>query len=98
MSYPPQRSGRALLRRSELHRLLPLLLLLDFGGLFFDQLDKVVDDVGVLQAVVGAAAEVDLVRAVAAAGEADIGLARLARAVDDAADDRHRKWRRDVLQ
>ena len=37
-------------------------------------------------------------RAVAAAGEADIGLARLARAVDDAADDRERHRRRDVRE
>ena len=43
---------------------------------------------GVLEPVVGDAAEIDLMRVVAAAGEADIGLARLARAVDDAADDR----------
>ena len=57
-----------------------------------------VDDVGVLQAVVGEAADIDLVGAVAAAGEADIGLARLARAVDDAADHRHRQRRRDVRE
>ncbi len=57
-----------------------------------------VDDVGVSQAVVGEAADVDLVSAVAAAGKADIGLARLARAIDDAADHRHRQRRRDVRQ
>ena len=54
---------------------------LDLGGLLFDQFDEVVDDVGVFEAVVGEAGEVDLVGAVAAAGEADIGLARFARAV-----------------
>jgi hypothetical protein len=62
-----------------------LLLRFDLGGLLLDQLDEVVDDVGVLQAVVGEAADVDLVGAVAAAGEADVGFARLARAVGDAA-------------
>ena len=79
-----------LLRRCEPGLCFALLRCLDLGGLFLDQLDEVVDDVGVLQAVVGEAADVDLVGAVAAAGEADIGLARLARAVDDAADDRER--------
>ena len=57
-----------------------------------------VDDVGVFEAVVGEAADLDLVGAVAAAGEADIGLARFARTVDDAADDRDGEWRRDVLE
>ena len=46
--------------------------------------------------MVGEAADVDLVGAVAAAGEADIGLARLARTVDDAADHRQGQRRRDV--
>jgi hypothetical protein len=55
-----------------------------------------IDDVSVFQAVVSQAADIDLMRAVAAAGEADIGLARLARAIDDAADDRDRQRRRDV--
>jgi hypothetical protein len=58
----------------------------------------VVDDVGVFEAVVGEAADVDLVGAVAAAGEADVGFARLARAVDDAADDRDGERRRDVRE
>ena len=53
---------------------------LDRGGLLLDQLDEVVDDIGVLQPVVGKPADIDLVGVVAAAGEADIGLARLARA------------------
>jgi hypothetical protein len=70
----------------------------DLGGFFFDQFDEVVDDVGVFKAVVGEAADEDLVGAVAAAGEADIGLARFARAVDDAADDRDGEPRRDVRE
>jgi hypothetical protein len=40
----------------------------------------VVDDVRVFDAVVDDAADIDLVGAVATAGEADVGLARLARA------------------
>src|SRR5215831_14910039 len=59
---------------------------LQFGRLLLDQFDEMVDDVGILQAVVGQTADIDLVGAVAATGQADIGLARLARAVDDAAD------------
>ncbi len=55
-----------------------------------------IDDAGVLQAVMRYAGDIDLVRAVAAAGEADVGLARLARAVHDAADHRHRHRRGDV--
>jgi hypothetical protein len=74
----------------------PLLRGFDLGGLFLDQLDEVVDDVGVFEAVVGEAAEVDSVGAVAAAGEADVGLARLARAVDDAADNGRGERRRDT--
>src|SRR5690349_24126865 len=57
-----------------------------------------VDDVGILQAVVGEAADVDLVGTVAAAGKADIGLARFTRAVYDAADHRHGQWGRDVRE
>ena len=79
-----------LLRGCELGFFFLLLRGFNFGGFFLDQLDEVVDDVGVFQAVVGDAADIDLVGAVAAAGEADVGLARLARAVDDAADDRKR--------
>ena len=48
--------------------------------------------------MVGEAADVDLVGAVAAAGEADVGLARFARAVDDAADRRKGQGRRDVRE
>src|SRR5690606_31059760 len=44
------------------------------------------------------AVQVDHARALAAAGEADIGVERLARAVDDATDDRQRHRRGDVGQ
>src|SRR5438876_8151355 len=69
-----------------------------FGGLFLDQLDEMVDDIGVLQAVVGQAADIHLMGAVAAAGETDIGLARLARAVDDTTDDRRGQGWGDVRE
>src|SRR3954469_751410 len=90
--------SRRLLRR--LQRPLRFLGLrrLDLGGLPLDQLDEVVDDIGVLQPVVGDAAQIDLVRVVAATGQSDIGLARLARPVDDAADDRQGQRRRDVRE
>jgi len=58
------------------------------GSLGFDQLDQMVDDVVVLQAVVLQAVDVDLVGAAPAAGEADVRHQRLAGAVDHAADDR----------
>ena len=54
------RGGKRRLVLSELRRF-------DRSGLFFDQFDEVVDDIGVLQPVVGDPAEIDLVRAVAAA-------------------------------
>src|SRR6266404_7357831 len=79
-------TGSAFARRSQLRRL------------FLHQLDEMVDDVGVFQAVVGEAADIDLMRAVAAAGEADIGLARFARTVDDTTDDRNGQRRRDVRE
>src|SRR5271165_3072574 len=44
---------------------------LDFSGLLFDQLDEMVDDIGVFQPVVGEAADIDLMGPVAAAGKAD---------------------------
>src|SRR6185436_20508096 len=55
-----------------------------------------VDHVLVADMMVGDAGQIDHVLAVAAAGEADIGLARLARAVDDAAEDRKRHRCADV--
>src|SRR5580704_14037540 len=90
---------RRLLRRCfESGFFLLLFRCFDLGRLLFDQLDEMVDDVGVFEAVVGEAADIDLMGAVAAAGEADIGLARLARAVDDAADHRERERCRDVRE
>ncbi len=58
----------------------------DLRRLRFDQLDDMVDHVGVLDVVIGHAGEIDHVLAVAAAGDPDVGLARFARAVDDAAE------------
>src|SRR5208282_536696 len=75
-----------------------LFLGLDLGRLLLDHRDQMIDDVLILEAVVGQAGDVDLMGVVAAAGETDIGLARLARAVDDAADDRERYRRGDVRQ
>src|SRR5262249_19599163 len=73
-----QRFGRAVARG------------LDLGGLFFAQLDHMVDQVGVVDAIGRRTVEIDLPVALAgaAAGEPQIGLARLAGTVDDAADDR----------
>jgi hypothetical protein len=70
---------RPLLRRGEPEFVFAPLCRFDLGGFFLHQLDEVVDDVGVLQAVIGQAADINLVGAVAAAGEADVGFARLAR-------------------
>src|SRR5437763_15305620 len=61
---------------------------LDRGGLLFDQLYQVFDDISILEAVVGGPADIDLMRVVAAAGAADIGLAGFPRSLDDAADPR----------
>src|SRR5688500_189273 len=57
-----------------------------------------VDHVLVADMVVGDAGEVDHVLALAAAGDADVGLARLAGAVDDAAQYRQRHRRADVAE
>src|SRR5215207_4934552 len=57
-----------------------------------------VDHVLVADMVVGDAGEVDHVLALAAAGDADVVLARLAGAVDDAAQYRQRHRRADVAQ
>jgi hypothetical protein len=73
--WPRPFGRRPLLRGGEAGRLLPPLCRFDFSGFFFDQLDEVVDDVGVFQAVVGQAVDVHLVGAVAAAGKADVGFA-----------------------
>jgi hypothetical protein len=52
---------RSLLRRCEAQFFFPALCRFDFGGLFFHQVDEVVDDLGVFQAVVGQTVDVDLV-------------------------------------
>src|ERR1700680_63426 len=51
----------------------------DFRRLLLHPLDPMIDDALILVPVLRPAGEVDWVRVVAAAGEADIGLARLAR-------------------
>src|SRR6476660_7106355 len=86
-------TGNRLEERSSERDRKPLLLrggLMSFGldlrRLLLDQLGQVVDDAGVLQPMVRHARDIDLVRAVAAAGEADVGLARLAVVVYDAGD------------
>src|SRR5438128_11376314 len=71
---------------------------LDLRGLRLDQPDDMVDHVGVLDMVVGDAAEIDHMLAVAAAGDADVGLAGLARAVDYAAENRERHRRADMAK
>ena len=68
-------SGR-LLRRFERGCGLFPLCRLDRGGLLLDPLNQVINDIGILQPVVGNSADIDLMGVVAAAGEADIGLAR----------------------
>src|SRR6185295_13455072 len=62
----------------------------------FDQPDDVIDHVGVLDMMIGDSRQIDHVLALAAAGDADVGLARLAGAVDDAAEHRERHRRADV--
>src|SRR5687768_14632520 len=63
---------------------------LDLGRLGFDQPDDMVDHLLVADMMVGQAGEIDHMLALAAAGNADVGLARLARTVDDAAQHRQR--------
>src|SRR3546814_9148337 len=70
---------------------------LDLGRLGLDQRDDVRDHDGVLYMVVGDARQIDHMLAVAAAGDADVGFARLAGAVDDAAEDRERHRGLDML-
>src|SRR6202000_2962575 len=93
----PGKGGKA----SLLRRLEDLAALgFDGLGLLLAELDDVVDELLVVEAVGGLAVQVDLAVALAraAAGEAEIGLARLPRAVHHAADDRKRHRRGDVLQ
>src|SRR3546814_6221819 len=58
----------------------------DLGRLRFDQPDDMADHVGVRDMMVGDAREEDHMLAAPAAGDADVGFARFAGAVDDAAD------------
>src|SRR5688572_10817335 len=55
-----------------------------------------VDHVGVLDMMVGDSGQIDHMLALAAAGDSDVGLARLAGAVDDAAEHRERHRRADM--
>src|SRR5262249_19863767 len=71
---------------------------LDFGCLLFAQFDDMIDESGVVELINRLAVEIDHAGARAAAGEADVGFARFAWAVHDAADDRKRHRRGDVLQ
>src|SRR3546814_11529054 len=71
---------------------------LDLGRLGLDQRDDVRDHVCVLYMVVGDARQIDHLLAVAAAGAADVGFARLAGAVADAAEDRQRHRGLDMMQ
>ena len=57
-----------------------------------------IDDIGVYDLVIGDAVEIDHVGAVAAAGETDVGLARLAWSVDDATDHRQGHGRGDMRE
>jgi hypothetical protein len=87
-----------LLHRCERRFFFAALCGFDLGGLFSTNSTRWSTMSASLEPMVGDAAQIDLVRAVGAAGETDIGLARLAKAVDDAADHRHGEWRRDVLE
>ena len=69
---------------------------LALGRLLLDQARQMLDDVGILHAMVRDTRDVDLMRAVAAAGEADIRLPCLARSIHHTANDRHRHRRGDV--
>src|SRR6185312_4376294 len=84
--------------RSRVGGRLLALLRFDLGRLLFHHLDEVIDDALILEAVVRHAGNIDLMRIVAATGETDIGFARLARPVDDAADHRERHRRGDMRQ
>ena len=70
----------------------------DLGGLLLDLRDDMVDHLVVRQLVALLARQIDHAGPCPAAGEADIGHQRLARAVHDAADDREAHRRGDVGQ
>jgi hypothetical protein len=90
--------GDPSLRGHELRVFFPPLRGFDLRSPLLDRIDEVVDDVGVFQAVVGDATDVDLVGSVAAAGEADVGFARLARPLTTQPMTRDGEWRRDVRE
>ena len=73
-----------------------LLGFLDRRGLLLDELGHMLDDILILQPVMLVAGDIDHMRVVAAAGEADIGFTRFAGTVDNAADDADRHRRGDV--
>src|SRR5262249_7800591 len=71
---------------------------LDFGGFLLAEFDDVIDERFVLQLINRLAVQIDHAGAGATTGETDVGLARFARSVHHAADDRQRHGRGDVLQ
>src|SRR6185436_161981 len=73
-------------------------LIANLSRLRLDQLDQMIDDALVLQPMMRLAGDVDHVRTMAATGETDIGLTRLTRPVDDAADHRNRERGGDMRQ
>jgi SAM-dependent methyltransferase len=70
----------------------------DLGGFLLAQLDDVIDQCFVFELINRLAVEIDHAGAGAAAGEANVGFARLTRSVHDAADNRQRHRGRNVLQ
>src|SRR5688572_6618931 len=71
---------------------------LELGRLGLDQADDMVDHLLVADVVVGDSRQIDHVLALAAAGDADVGLARFAGTVDDAAEHRQRHRGADMLE
>ena len=71
---------------------------LDLGGTGLDKADNMLDDVAIRQPVIGETRHIDLMRSLSAACQADIGLARLARAIYHTADDRHRYRHIDMFE
>src|SRR5690348_2708285 len=71
----------------------------DFGGFLLAELDDMIDEILVVEAIGRRAVKIDLAVSLAraAAGKAEIGFAGFARTVHDAADDRQRHGRGDVL-
>src|SRR4029450_947297 len=71
---------------------------LDLRRLLLDEADDMVDHLLVADMMVGDAGQIDHMLALAAAGDADVGLARFARAIDDASEHAQRHRGPDVLQ